>query len=117
MSYPRLFAILVASLSFALCASGQTFNPSDYGNVTLHLKADSLGLANNAPVAAWGSLTAVAGSQPLYIASDARFGNKPVVKFDGSNDVMTWASANLNARTIFAAVSYTHLTLPTIYSV
>lgn len=106
MSYPRLFAILTAFFCAELSALGQTFNPSDYGNVTLHLKADSLGLANTAPVATWGSLTAVAGAQPLYIASDPRFNNKPVVKFDGSNDVMTWTSANLNARTIFVVSTF-----------
>jgi hypothetical protein len=106
MSYPRLFAILATFFCAVLSASGQTFNPGDYGTVTLHLKADTLALTNNAPVASWGSLSAVAGAQPLYIASDARFNNKPVVKFDGSNDVMTWASANLNARTIFAVSTF-----------
>jgi hypothetical protein len=106
MFLPRLFAILATFLFAALPALGQAFNPGDYGNVTLHLKADDLALANNAPVATWGSLTAVPGAQPLYIANDPQFNNKPAVKFDGTNDVMTWASANINARTIFAVTTF-----------
>ena len=86
-------------------ASAQNFNPADYGNVTLHLKADALTLANNAAVTTWGPLTAAGGAQPTFATSDSRFNNKPVVKFNGTSSVMTWASANLNARTIFAVTT------------
>src|SRR6266511_5371786 len=99
MSHSRLFAILVTLICTGLTGFGQTFNPGDYGNVTLHLKADALGLADNAPVAAWGELVAAGTEQPTFIASDSRFNNKPVVKFDGIDDVMRSASADLNART------------------
>jgi hypothetical protein len=105
MPYSRLFAILAALLCVEFVAHGQTFNPADYGNVTLHLKADTLALANNTPVATWGPLSAASTSQPLFIASDSRFNNMPVVKFDGVNDVMTWTTANLNAQTIFVVTT------------
>ncbi|HET6410390.1 MAG TPA: lamin tail domain-containing protein, partial [Chthoniobacteraceae bacterium] len=105
MSYPRLFAFLANYLLAAIASFAQGFNPSDYGTVTLHLKADALTLTNNAPVVSWGPLSGAGTSQPLFIAADARFNNKPVVKFDGVNDVLTWASANLSARTIFAVTT------------
>jgi hypothetical protein len=105
MPYPRLFAILAALICAGLTGFGQTFNPADYGNVTQHLKADTLGLANNDPVAAWGRLMAAGTEQPTYVASDSRFNNKPVVKFDGIDDVMRLESADLNARTIFAVTT------------
>ena len=100
---PLLIVALGASAGAPLTA--QTFNPGDHGNVTLHLRADTLGLANNSPVPAWGSLTAAGGAQPTYIASDARFNNQPVVTFDGTSDLLTWSSANLAARTVFAVVT------------
>ena len=78
---------------------------ADYGTVTLHLKADALALANNAAVANWGPLVGAGTAQPTYVASDPRFNSKPVVRFDGADDVMTWTSANLNARTIFAVTT------------
>ena len=94
-----------AALAFAGPASAQTINPADYGNITLRLQAETLALSNNAAVTAWAPLTAAGTAQPLYIASDARFGNRPVVKFDGVNDLMTWPTPNLQARTIFAVVT------------
>src|SRR5687768_8362407 len=96
---------LVGIVSGPSFLTAQTFNPGDHGTVTLHLRADTLALANNSPVPAWGSLTAAGGAQPTYIASDARFNNKPVVTFDGTSDLLTWSSANLTARTIFAVVT------------
>ena len=96
-----LVAAAAASVLTANKARAQTFNPSDHGTVTLHLRADALALANGNPVAAWGPLSAAGGAQPTFVASDPRFNNKPVVSFDGSSDVMTWAAANLGARTIF----------------
>jgi hypothetical protein len=105
MSCRRLLAILATLLCVKIAASAQTFNPSDYGNVTLHLKADSLALANNDPVNLWGNLIAASDERPTYIASDPRFNNKPVVKFDGIDDVMRSDEADLNARTIFIVTS------------
>lgn len=105
MSFPRFaaaFAAVVFSLSVAF---GQAFNPSDYGHVTLHLKADSLSLANNAAVTTWGPMAGAGATAPLFVASDPRFNGKPAVRFDGADDFMTWASANLNAQTIFAVVT------------
>ncbi len=104
---PRhLFRVIVALFLAAIgSAHGQVINPADYGNITLRLSADTLAFANNAAVTAWGPLTAGGTATPLFIASDARFNNKPVVKFDGSNDLMTWPLPNLNARTIFAVVT------------
>ncbi len=101
MTSARLMVLAAAWICAVMPAAAQSFNPADYGTVTLHLKADALALASNAPVASWGSLVAAGTAQPTYIASDARFNNKPVVKFDGIDDVMTWSSANLNAQTIF----------------
>lgn len=98
---PRLFAILASLLCVAWSAFGQTFNPSDYGTVTLHLKADVLGLNNNDPVESWGNLVSATNECPTYIASDSRFNNKPVVKFDGIDDVLRSSSADLDARTVF----------------
>ena len=100
----RVLSLLL--LFVALCtAQSQTFNPADHGTVALHLKADGLTLTNGASVASWGPLTASGGAQPTYVASDARFNNKPAVTFDGTSDLMTWASANMNAQTIFAVVT------------
>ena len=102
----RLFPFLIAAICIGAAGrlTAQTFNPGDYGTVTLHLRADALVLANSSPVPAWGPLTAAGGAQPTYIATDARFNNQPVVTFDGTSDLMTWTSANLAARTIFAVV-------------
>ena len=99
---------LLATVVLALLARpspAQTINPADYGNITLRLKAEDLALSNNAAVATWAPLTAAGTAQPLYIASDARFNSRPVVKFDGVNDLMTWPVPNLPARTIFAVVT------------
>src|SRR6478609_7798910 len=105
MRFPPLLSLFFVLVSALGTISAQTFNPADYGSVTLHLKSDELGLANNAAVAAWGPLVGAGTAQPTYIASDPRFNGKPVVKFDGADDVLTWTSANLNARTIFAVAT------------
>jgi hypothetical protein len=88
-----------------LDSAAQTINPADYGNVTLHLKADALGLTDQQPVAAWGPLSAAGTAQPTFVSGDARFNNRPVVRFDGANDLMIWSTADLDARTIFAVVT------------
>ncbi|MGI8601490.1 MAG: lamin tail domain-containing protein [Verrucomicrobiales bacterium] len=99
--------VLCAGLAALLAGhpSAAQINPADYGNITLHLKADALALANQQAVASWGPLTAAGTTQPTYIASDSRFNNQPVVRFDGTDDLMIWSTANLNARTIFLVVT------------
>ena len=103
---PRsLLAFLAAFVFGAMLSPGQTINPADYGNITLRLKAEDLTYANNAAVTAWGSFTAGGTATPTFIANDARFNNKPVVRLDGVDDVLKFPSANTNARTIFAVVT------------
>src|SRR4051812_16357217 len=97
--------VLVSSWLAVLTASvaAQTLTPSDFGNVTLHLKADSLtALADQAPVTEWGPMKSAGDRAPVFVASDPRFNNRPVVRFDGVDDVMFQDDADLNARTIFA---------------
>jgi hypothetical protein len=95
---PGIFVLLWLCTGLAF---GQTFNPADYGNVTLHLKADTLALANGNAVSTWGPLSAIGTATPTYVAADVRFNGKPVVRFDGVDDVLKFTSANLNAQTIF----------------
>lgn len=103
----KLRCLLSALLCLATIARSQVvINPADYGTITLHLKADALALTNNASVTSWGSLGATGSATPTYIASDTRFGNKPVVKFDGADDVLSWTGANLAAQTIFVVTSF-----------
>ncbi len=103
----RRFLSLPAFLlcSMAASLSAQTINPADYGNVTLHLKADALTQANNSPVTAWGPMTSSGSNAPTYIASDARFNHQPAVRFDGNSDVLKWSTEGLGAQTIFAVVT------------
>ncbi len=98
-------AALALWLAAALSVSAQGFQPADHGTVSLHLKADALALANNAAVPTWGTLSAAGTAQPVYLAANPLFNNKPTVRFDGVNDVMTRSAANLTARTIFAVVT------------
>lgn len=109
MSFRRpLLAVLLGFLSSsALCVNplrAQTVRPSDYGTVVLHLKAEDLAQENGTPVTAWGPLTAAGTAAPSFTAADAKFNGKPAVRFDGSSDYMTWSEADLNARTVVAAV-------------
>ena len=76
MTFPCRCTGLAIWLATALTAAAQGFQPGDYGTVTLHLKADSLALANNAPVPVWGPLTAAGTSQPIFLASDPLFGSE-----------------------------------------
>jgi len=99
--------VLAACLPLALVGESfsQQFDPADYGDVALHLKANELGQVNGTEVTEWGPLGAGGSSTPTYIASDARFNDMPVVRFDGVNDVMKRSGANLTARTILAVVA------------
>ncbi len=84
--------------------AGQTVSPADYGRVVMHLKAEDLALENAAAVTEWGPMTAAGTAAPSFTESDARFNGRPAVKFDGTSDYMTWSEANLNVRTVIAAV-------------
>jgi len=99
-------ALFSALAGFGLLSglSAQTIRPSDYGHVVLHLKADELVLDHAAPVTAWGPLSSAGTAAPSFTAADTRFNGRPAVKFDGSSDYMTWSEADLNARTVIAAV-------------
>ena len=105
---PRSAAVLVSTLFSAAASTtpARAYEPADAGHLTLHLKAESLAPgANNSPVAAWGPFTAGGTAQPTFLEADTRFNNKPVVRFDGSSDSMTFAGAELNARTIIAVTT------------
>lgn len=102
MSRQTFFSAAASLACLIHSAGGQVLTPSDYGKVTLYLKADGLGLADQAPVTSWGPMIAAGDSAPVYVASDPGFNSQPVVRFDGVNDTMIWDEADLNARTIFA---------------
>ncbi|MFD0895816.1 lamin tail domain-containing protein [Luteolibacter ambystomatis] len=101
MNRHTIFRHLIVALLGISPLGAQTVNPADFGTISLHLKADDLTLANNAPVTTWGSLATATDNAPTYVASDARFNNKPVVRFDGADDFLFRAAANTKARTIF----------------
>ena len=111
MNITRSFSILAFVFYSAISAIAQTFNPSDHGTVAVHLKADTLGLANGAAVSNWGGLTVAPGvtggaTAPTYVLSDAGFNSKPVVQFTAaSRNVLALTSANYTAQTIFAVAS------------
>ena len=108
MNITRFLANIAFVFCLALCAYGQ--NPADYGTLSVHLKADTLGLTDNAAVTNWNGLTVpgtVAGAAaPIFKASDAGFNGKPIVQFtSASKHLLTKPSANYKAQTIFAVVS------------
>ena len=104
MSRPLVTWLVLLTLLLSH-AFAQSFDPVDYGNVVLHLKADGLNQVDETAVTEWGPLSASGTNTPTYIASDARFNGKPVLRFDGGNDVMKRSGANYAARTIFAVVA------------
>lgn len=73
------------------------FSPTQIAGLKLWLKADSLVLSNNDPVATWADSSGngndvtqgTGGLRPLYKASVAGLNNKPTVEFDGTDDVLT----------------------------
>lgn len=74
------------------------FNPSDYGTVSLWLKANALSLNDGDAVATWpdssgngnDATQGTAGQRPVYKANILNA--LPAVRFDGSNDALTGAS-------------------------
>ncbi len=105
MKLSRLAAAAVLWLASLLAAPAQGFQASAYGNVTLHLRAGDLVLANATPVNAWGPLLAAGTARPTFLASDVPFNSQPTVRFDGLNDLLTQSAADLNAQTIFAVLT------------
>ncbi len=111
MTLTRFLAITTFFCCAVLSAVAQTFNAGDYGTVSLHLKADTLGLANGASVSNWGGLTVATGvtngaTAPTYVLSDAGFNSKPVVQFTAaSRNVLAATGVNYTAQTIFAVAS------------
>ena len=111
MNITRLLAITATFFYSAITVIAQTFNPSDHGTVALHLKADTLGLANGAAVSNWNGLTVAPGvtngaTAPTYVLSDGGFNNKPVVQFTAaSRNALALTGANYTAQTIFAVAS------------
>ena len=106
--FHRLLLCAAAVIATA-SAPAQTINPADYGNITLHLKADALNQPGDTEVTEWGPLFAAETSAPTYVASDARFNGMPVVRFDGVNNVMKKSGANYQAQTIFAVAASSEL--------
>ena len=111
MNITRILAITALVLCSAIATVAQTFNPSDYGTVSLHLKADTLGLANGAAVSNWSGLTVPTGvtngaNAPTFVTSDAGFNSKAVVQFAAaSRQVLAGTNVNYAAQTIFAVAS------------
>ncbi len=93
--------------------------PSDISNLRLWLKADSLSLSNNDPVATWtdssgqgfNASQGTSGNRPLYKTSIIQ--GLPVVRFDGTDDFLTlgvvdpFTARTGEACTVFAIVSMT----------
>lgn len=100
----RLLTTVLVWLGALLPGGAQTVNPADYGNVVLHLRAEDLNLENGAPVTEWGPMTAGGTAAPAFVAADARFSDRPVVRFDGTSDYMTFSQADLTVRTVMAVV-------------
>jgi hypothetical protein len=75
--------------------------------LTVWLKADALSLSDNDPVATWTDSSgsgndfaqATSGFRPTY--KTGILNGKAVVRFDGSDDVLTHAALGLSAATVF----------------
>ncbi len=79
-------------------AIAQNFNPSDVSGLSVWLKADSItGISNEDAFGFWGDSSAstndfsqsTASKKPTYISSSSELNSKPVVRFDGVDDVLT----------------------------
>jgi hypothetical protein len=89
--------------------------PNAVGGIIGWYKADSLSLADGNPVSAWNdsstsadNATATGTSRPIYKASVVN-GN-PIVRFDGIDDFMTFASRYTTIQTAFFVVRTNNLT-------
>ncbi len=91
------FVASFCSLNFNL-AMAQSFSPDDVSGLSVWLKADSItGVSNEDTFGFWGDSSAsthdfsqsTGNKKPTYISSSSSLNNKPVVRFDGVDDVLT----------------------------
>ena len=100
-------AACAASPTLALTAPS-AFLPSDISGLKVWLKADTLGLADNANVTSWtdssGTANHFTGTGPTY--KTGILNSKAIVRFDGTDDYLTATSslAALTAGEIFLVV-------------
>lgn len=86
-------ALCVVVMSFPSIAFG--FAPSDLANLSLWLKADSLGLTDGTPVSSWTDSSGnnnnatqdTSDAQPIFKTNILQ--GKPVLRFDGVNDKLS----------------------------
>jgi len=95
---------------------GAAFTPTQIAGLKVWLKADTLALADNDPVDTWAdqsgvgnNVTAAGTARPLY-KTNIRNG-LPAVRFDGSNDMMSGASA-VTFRHVFVAFYHNGAAFP-----
>lgn len=90
------------------------FSPADIAGLQLWLKADSLSLANNDPVASWTDASGnsnhatqgTSGAQPTFKTNILN--GLPVVRFDGVNDMLNLTThLTSHAMTIIAVANKT----------
>ena len=96
---------------------GAPFAPTDIAGLLLWLKADALALSDGAAVSSWTDssgngrhFTQATGTrQPLY--KSGIIGGKPVVRFDGTDDLLTHAgvSTGSNSWTAFFVLSHSQV--------
>ncbi len=97
----KLFIFIGALFFYFLnlnLAMAQSFSPSDVSGLSVWLKADSItGISNEDTFGFWGDSSAstndfsqsTASKKPTYISSSSELNSKPVVRFDGVDDVLT----------------------------
>jgi len=85
--------------------------PNKYSGLLLWLKADSLALSDGDPVSTWGddsgnsnNATAAGTARPTFKTN--QLGGKPVVRFDGSNDGLNFASSLSTILTVIVVIKY-----------
>lgn len=119
VSYSLMFCLsnTTGSLSKGLSScsgssSCKAWQPDQVSGLLLWLKADSLTLNDDDPISTWtdsssngNNATGVTTARPLYKVNVLN--GKPVVRFDGSNDVLNFTSALSTIRTAIFVVKYT----------
>lgn len=107
----------------ANAARSTAWSPTQITGLVRWYDAQSIvGLNNGDSVSSWTdkvgttNLTQTEASlQPKYIASDAAFGNKPSLKFDGSNDILTNSSVADATITLFITAHMTNANASTLW--
>lgn len=110
----KLYLYLYFTLFISLNSISQISNltPFQIPDLQLWLRSDSLVSLNQDSVYQWSDVSGNArhasqsnkSFQPIYIGSVFKLNNKPVVKFDGVNDFMSFLS--LNVSTAFILVKH-----------